>query len=205
MHLLIGTNEHEVTLFQVLDPTLAELDNDGIVTLLASVTDRPGPLLQAYRGLMPGRDCRRRCGRRSRPTPRSACPRSGWPTAQHAHGHVWMYRFTWETPVFGGVLRSTHTLEIPFVFDNLNQPGADQFTGSGPERAAIADAMHRAWIAFARTGDPGLARIRTGAAGRRCASTRRPRSWTTPTPSSARRGTGPRPEPAPRQSPRVGP
>jgi para-nitrobenzyl esterase len=66
-----------------------------------------------------------------------------------------MYRFTWETPVFGGALRSTHALEIPFVFDNLDRPGADQFTGDGPERAAIADAMHRAWIAFARTGDPG--------------------------------------------------
>ena len=75
--------------------------------------------------------------------------------AQQAHGAAWMYRFTWETPVFGGVLRSTHALEIPFVFDTLNQPGADQFTGDGPERAAIADAMHRAWITFARNGDPG--------------------------------------------------
>jgi para-nitrobenzyl esterase len=28
-------------------------------------------------------------------------------------------------------------------------------TGAGPERQAIADAMHRAWIAFARAGDPG--------------------------------------------------
>jgi para-nitrobenzyl esterase len=66
-----------------------------------------------------------------------------------------MYRFTWETPVFDGVLRSTHALEIPFVFDTLHQPGAGQFTGDGAERAGIADAMHRAWISFARTGDPG--------------------------------------------------
>jgi para-nitrobenzyl esterase len=75
--------------------------------------------------------------------------------AQHEHGAAWMYRFTWETPVFGGVLRSTHALEIPFVFDTLDEPGADQFTGDGAERAGIAAAMHRAWIAFARTGDPG--------------------------------------------------
>jgi para-nitrobenzyl esterase len=53
------------------------------------------------------------------------------------------------------VLRSAHALEIPFVFDTLHQPGAEQFTGDGPERTGIADAMHRAWIAFARTGDPG--------------------------------------------------
>jgi para-nitrobenzyl esterase len=28
------------------------------------------------------------------------------------------------------------------------------FTGEGPERQGIADVMHRAWIAFARDGDP---------------------------------------------------
>jgi para-nitrobenzyl esterase len=154
IHLLTGTNQHEVTLFQVLDPTLAELDDGRIVELLASVADEPAELLRAYRALMP-----------------EATPQAVWSAlatdaafrmpavrladAQQAHGAAWMYRFTWETPVFGGVLRSTHALEIPFVFDTLDQPGADQFTGDGPERAAIADAMHRAWITFARNGDPG--------------------------------------------------
>jgi para-nitrobenzyl esterase len=28
------------------------------------------------------------------------------------------------------------------------------FTGTGTERQQLADAMHRAWIAFARSGDP---------------------------------------------------
>ena len=41
VHLLTGTNEHEMTLFQVLDPTLAELDDAGIVERLARVADRP--------------------------------------------------------------------------------------------------------------------------------------------------------------------
>jgi para-nitrobenzyl esterase len=156
VRLLTGTNEHEVTLFQVLDPTLADLDDERILALLAAVTDRPAPLLVAYRHLMPG-----------------ASPQQVWSalatdaafrmpavrlaTAQHEHGPTWMYRFTWETPVFGGVLRSTHALEIPFVFDTLHQPGAEHFTGAGAERAGIADAMHRAWLAFARTGDRGWA------------------------------------------------
>jgi para-nitrobenzyl esterase len=154
VRLLTGTNEHEVTLFQVLDPSLAELDDTAILGLLAAVTDQPAPILHAYRALMP-----------------DASPQEVWSvlatdaafrmpairlaTAQHEHGPAWMYRFTWETPVFGGVLRSTHALEIPFVFDTLHQPGAEHFTGNGPECAAIADAMHHAWIAFARTGDPG--------------------------------------------------
>ena len=57
VHLLIGTNEHEVTLFQVLDPTLAELDDDGIVTLLASVTDRRRAAPAGVPRPHAGRDC----------------------------------------------------------------------------------------------------------------------------------------------------
>ena len=49
-----------------------------------------------------------------------------------------------------------HALEIPFVFDNLDAPGADVFTG-GEAPQALADNMHGAWVAFAKTGDPGWA------------------------------------------------
>ena len=57
-------------------------------------------------------------------------------------------------PAFGGMLKSTHAVEIPFVFDALGAPGAEMFTGTGPERQAIADAMHQTWLGFARTGNP---------------------------------------------------
>jgi carboxylesterase type B len=76
--------------------------------------------------------------------------------AQLVHGRpAYVYYFTWATPALDGALGSTHALEIPFVFDNLDRPGASFFTGDGPERAALATAMHQAWIRFARTGDPG--------------------------------------------------
>jgi para-nitrobenzyl esterase len=64
-----------------------------------------------------------------------------------------MYLFTWESPQFGGVLKSTHALEIPFMFDNLDH-GAELFTGTAQDRQQLADAMHRAWVAFAQNGDP---------------------------------------------------
>ena len=155
MHVLTGTNQHEMTLFQILDPTLADLDDAGIV-------DRLDALVPPTRRVFSTHTAASIPTRRP-PSSGSALATDGvfrvpavrLAEAQVAHGPVWMYRFTWETPVFGGLLRSTHALEIPFVFDNLDQPGADKFTGHGPERAAIADAMHRAWIAFARTGDPG--------------------------------------------------
>jgi para-nitrobenzyl esterase len=154
VHLLTGTNEHEVTLFQVLDPSLAELDDTRILGLLASVTDQPTPILCAYRELMPDASSQEVWSALATDAA-FRLPAIRLAAAQHEHGRAWMYRFTWETPVFGGVLRSTHALEIPFVFDTLDKPGAGQFTGNGPECAAVSDAMHRAWIAFARTGDPG--------------------------------------------------
>jgi para-nitrobenzyl esterase len=65
---------------------------------------------------------------------------------------VYVYRFTWYSPVRGGALRSMHTMEIPFVFDNVDAAKVE--VGDGPERYALADKMSDAWVAFARTGNP---------------------------------------------------
>jgi para-nitrobenzyl esterase len=66
---------------------------------------------------------------------------------------VFMYLFTWETPVLNGRLKSTHALEIPFMFDNLS--AARNFTGESPELVPLAEKMSEAWLAFARDGKPG--------------------------------------------------
>ena len=66
---------------------------------------------------------------------------------------VWVYLFTWPTPVFGGMLGATHALEIPFVFNLVKAPGWSQFVGADAP-VELAEAMHRGWINFARTGDP---------------------------------------------------
>lgn len=70
-------------------------------------------------------------------------------------GAVWSYLFTWASRAFEGRLGATHALEIPFAFNNLHRPGVDTFVGPGERPQALADAMHAAWIAFIRGGDPG--------------------------------------------------
>jgi para-nitrobenzyl esterase len=65
---------------------------------------------------------------------------------------VYKYYFQWYSPVREGKLRSYHTLDIPFVFENVDI--AVSMNGSGPERYALADRMSGAWAAFARTGNP---------------------------------------------------
>jgi para-nitrobenzyl esterase len=70
---------------------------------------------------------------------------------------VYLYYFRWETPVQGGRLKSPHTIEIPFAFDNVKISAS--LTGGGAEAMALADKMSEAWIAFARTGDPNTPKL----------------------------------------------
>jgi para-nitrobenzyl esterase len=71
-------------------------------------------------------------------------------------GPVYLYYFCWESPIEGGRLRSPHTIEIPFVFDNLK---ASRLTATSPEAPALADRVSDAWIAFARKGDPNTPKL----------------------------------------------
>ncbi|MGH8258956.1 MAG: carboxylesterase/lipase family protein, partial [Steroidobacteraceae bacterium] len=65
---------------------------------------------------------------------------------------VFMYYFKWESPVRGGKLKAFHTLDIPFVFDNVDV--ARSMTGTGRDRYALERRMSSAWAAFARNGNP---------------------------------------------------
>jgi para-nitrobenzyl esterase len=66
---------------------------------------------------------------------------------------VWMYRFSWPTPVLNGALGACHCLELPFVFGTLDLPGISDLVGARPPHD-MATAMRAAWVSFARTGDP---------------------------------------------------
>ena len=65
---------------------------------------------------------------------------------------VYMYQFTWESPVLDGALGSTHCLEIPFVFDNVVLHRT--FTGGGDDAVELGHRVSRAWTNFAKTGVP---------------------------------------------------
>ena len=73
-------------------------------------------------------------------------------------GPVHMYEFAWRSPMFDGRLGACHALELGFVFDNLEHAGP--MLGDHPPQR-LADAMHHAWVNFARSGDPGWPRYET--------------------------------------------
>jgi para-nitrobenzyl esterase len=69
---------------------------------------------------------------------------------------VWMYRFDWESPAFGGVLGAAHAMDIPFVWNTLDMPLSRMFTGDSPARQPLADLMHASWASFIRSGTPAI-------------------------------------------------
>lgn len=72
---------------------------------------------------------------------------------------AWLYQLMWNTPVMDGMLRSPHSLCIPMVFDIAQGERWKPYTGAVPAAARVARAMSRAWVEFARTGDPGTSEL----------------------------------------------
>ncbi len=65
---------------------------------------------------------------------------------------VYMYLFTWQSPVMDGKYKAVHCMEIAFVFNNIQR--CEEMTGGGKDAYALADKVSGAWINFARTGNP---------------------------------------------------
>jgi para-nitrobenzyl esterase len=77
---------------------------------------------------------------------------SGWTGTTHR------YEFGWRSNAVDGQLGAGHVVELPFVFDNLALPalrGPRKLLGTGEPPAGLAARVHRSWVAFAESGDPG--------------------------------------------------
>ena len=65
---------------------------------------------------------------------------------------VYMYLFTWQSPIMDGKYKAVHCMELAFVFNNINR--CEEMTGGTKEAYALADKVSGAWINFARNGNP---------------------------------------------------
>ena len=71
---------------------------------------------------------------------------------ESATAPIYMYLFTWQSPVLDGAYKAFHCMEIPFVFSNIQR--CEEMTGGGKDAYALAEKMSQAWVNFARTGNP---------------------------------------------------
>jgi len=79
--------------------------------------------------------------------------------AQFGKAPAYMYLFAWESHMDGGKMLAHHALEIPFVFDNINETSGIVSTGKSQEAQSLAGKMSDAWLAFARTGNPNTPKL----------------------------------------------
>lgn len=151
--LLLGSNHNEWALFQVF---LGDVTVDSFKAPLANrLGPALAPLLAVYRAAEPRR------------TEQDAwvdllgdlvfrIPMVRLAEAQAAQGApVFVYRFDWRSPQFGGRLGAAHALELPFVWNRLDLPTSPILLGN--DIAAIqplATAIHNTWSKFIMTGEP---------------------------------------------------
>lgn len=67
---------------------------------------------------------------------------------------AFLYSFDWRSPVRGGKLRSMHSMELPFLFDHVDD--LTFMVGTGADRQPLATQFAGAVTAFARTGAPAV-------------------------------------------------
>jgi para-nitrobenzyl esterase len=72
--------------------------------------------------------------------------------ADNGSAPVYYYVFDWRTPAYCGVLRTPHTLEVPFVFGSTEAAVAS--VGTAPEVKALTNTVQSIWAGFARNGRP---------------------------------------------------
>jgi para-nitrobenzyl esterase len=151
---LTGGNLNEGTLFGLMDPGVAKLDESGLAARVARMVppERAPGLIEQYRTALANRGMT--------PTPADIhmaiqgdkmfrVPNIRLVELQRDLGaRSFNYVFDWKCAVPG--LGACHALDVGFVFGSTFK----EFHGSGEGVARLAAQMQDAWIAFAKTGDP---------------------------------------------------
>lgn len=149
MPLLLGTTKQEYRLFLVATG-LADAMSTEMLPALAARYGWPTGAIETFTANRPGASA----GDIASAILTDAAfrvPTTALAAAQHAAGGaVYTYEFAWSTPVKN--LGACHALELGFVFDSLGR-GSAMAGETAPQ--PLADEMHRAWVSFAREGDPG--------------------------------------------------
>lgn len=149
--ILIGTTKDEYRLFTFFDPKWSEVDEEAVKRRLERMLGPTWPKVSNY---LLGKELTQTLFEDTMTFDMFTYPAIWLAEQQVKQGApVWMYRFDWETPILNGGLKSCHALEIPFVWNGINEPDVVDLLGDSPDQS-VADQMHKAWIAFARTGNP---------------------------------------------------
>ena len=152
---IVGTNRDEMTLFVQFDPGATDMSEAQLERRAVALfgADRWRHLAGGYRRFRPD-IAARWVAVTTDLMFRMPAVHLAEALATQGRAPVFMYRLDWPSPVRGGHLGATHGLDIPFMWDLLDYPGVELFTGTAPGGRQLAKAMHGAWLSFAQRGRP---------------------------------------------------
>jgi para-nitrobenzyl esterase len=152
--LLIGTNKNEF-MSSLFNPALAKASEEEVMKILREkYGDKTDAYIAGVKKLFPNDtkpsdlldvDLMFRPG---------SVEFANHKSAVEGGAPVYMYLFTWQSPMLDGRLKAVHCMEIAFVFNNIAR-NREQ-SGDSKEAYALADKMSRAWAQFATTGNPNV-------------------------------------------------
>lgn len=149
--MIIGTTLHEFSPSTYV-PSLRELPREKIIEQIKQrYGDNAEDFLNAFEKAYPGYKPVDLLDTDFMFRP-SAVAQASAKASQEGAAPVYMYMFAWESPVMDGRLRSTHCMEIPFVFANTDRHAS--MTGGGDDARRLGALMSKAWANFARSGNP---------------------------------------------------
>jgi para-nitrobenzyl esterase len=150
--LLIGTNADEYGLF-VAPSGLDAMTSETLTALVGRLGVDRGAMIAAYAAELPA----------ATPAELYVAIQSDWfcrvPAIRYAEARQeagtdsYVYEFAWRPATYGGRLGACHTLEIPFVFETLDDPWGIELRGPGAPRA-LAGQVHGEWVRFVTSGHP---------------------------------------------------
>jgi para-nitrobenzyl esterase len=160
--LMIGTNKDEMTFMMLRDPkfgkyTEAEI-RDAVIgrtrdaTGFAVPVEKVDGLIAAYKRTRPNATPTEIIIAIASDRMRMGAIRVAERKAAGSPAPVYMYQFRYDSPFMGGLLKCPHTMEMPFVFNNVEP--AIGMIGNNPDRIPLAEKVSGAWVAFARSGNP---------------------------------------------------
>jgi para-nitrobenzyl esterase len=157
--LLIGYAHTEETLYDRPTPEKLALDEAGLRERAAKrIGGDPARVIEAFRKTNPQASPWDLWILIATDHPRGAYSRElAKRKAEQRGAPAFAYRYDWETPEGGGHMRSPHTIEIQFVFNNIKIAGP--LISKMTEAYALADKTSSAWVAFARTGNPNTPKL----------------------------------------------
>jgi para-nitrobenzyl esterase len=149
---IVGYTRTERTVYEVDSPNYGKLDEAGLLEnakrLLGDEAER---IIASYRKRYPKATPYELSTNLSTDASAMNSIRLAERRAALGRAATYLYIWAWETPVMG--LRAPHTMEIPFVFNHIDQ--CESMVGPiNPAMRKLETASAGAWVSLARAGDP---------------------------------------------------